>query len=105
LTQQSKNILDMTKQDLVTEISKKTSVPKEQVSNTVEAFMEVIKTSMANNQNIYFRGFGTFEVKKRAKKTARNISKGTTVVIPEHLTPTFKPCDEFKDMVKTIKVK
>ena len=56
--------------------------------------------SMSKGQNIYLRGFGTFEVKTRAAKTARNITKNTTLIIPEHKVPTFKPCAEFKSQVK-----
>ena len=65
--------------------------------------METMKDSMAKNKNIYLRGFGTFLVKKRAKKTARNISKNTTMIIPEHFVPTFKPSKEFLAKLKTMK--
>jgi DNA-binding protein HU-beta len=70
------------------------------VVNTIESLMETIKVSMAKNKNIYLRGFGTFHIKKRAKKTARNISKNTTVIIPEHFIPKFKPSKEFVTIVK-----
>jgi DNA-binding protein HU-beta len=66
----------------------------------VEGFMETVKGSLAKENNVYLRGFGTFEVKTRAQKTARNITKNTTVIIPEHKVPTFKPCAEFKNQVK-----
>lgn len=91
----------MTKLDLINEVSKNTGVEKKMVENTIEAFMETIRTSMSNNKNIYLRGFGTFAVKKRAKKIARNITKGTSVIIPEHFVPTFKPSKEFVNEVKT----
>ncbi len=94
----------MTKQDLVSEISKSTGIEKVTVMKTIEALMDTVKTSMANNKNVYLRGFGTFLVKKRAKKTARNISKNTTIIIPEHFVPTFKPAKEFMNKVKTIKI-
>ena len=84
----------MTKQDLVSEISKSTGIEKVTVMKTIEALMDTVKTSMANNKNVYLRGFGTFLVKKRAKKTARNISKNTTIIIPEHFVPIFKPAKE-----------
>ena len=93
----------MTKQDLVNEISKKTGIEKLTVEKTVESLMETVKDSMAKNKNIYLRGFGTFLVKKRAKKTARNISKNTTLIIPEHFVPTFKPSKEFLAKLKTMK--
>ena len=90
----------MTKADIVNEISKSTGIEKITVQKTVEAFMESIKDSMVKDKNIYLRGFGSFIVKKRAKKTARNISKNTTIIIPEHNIPSFKPAKSF-----TLKVK
>ena len=77
----------MTKQDIVNEIAKSTGVDKVSVSIVVESFMEKVKDSLANNNNVYLRGFGSFITKKRAAKTARNISKNTTIIIPEHLVP------------------
>ena len=91
----------MTKADIVNEISKSTGIEKITVQKTVEAFMESIKDSMVKDKNIYLRGFGSFIVKKRAKKTARNISKNTTIIIPEHNIPSFKPAKSFVGKVKT----
>ncbi len=91
---------DMTKADIVSEIAKSTGVEKVQVQAIVEAFMESIKTSLTNNNNVYLRGFGSFIVKKRAKKVARNISKNTTITIPEHNIPAFKPAKSFAAKVK-----
>ncbi|MCF8224600.1 MAG: integration host factor subunit beta [Bacteroidales bacterium] len=91
----------MTKADIVNEISKKTGIEKVTVQKTVEAFMESIKDSLSDNKNVYLRGFGSFIVKKRAKKTARNISKNTTIIIPEHFIPSFKPAKTFVNKVKT----
>ena len=93
----------MTKQDLINEISKKTGIEKFTVEKTIESLMETVKDSMAKNKNIYLIGFGTFLVRKRAKKTARNISKNTTMIIPEHFVPTFKPSKEFLAKLKAIK--
>lgn len=93
----------MTKQDLVNEISKSTGIEKNKVSVTVEALMETIKNSLVKNQTIYLRTFGTFGPKKRAKKIARNISKKTTITIPEHYVPSFKPSKEFINEVKSKK--
>ena len=90
----------MTKADLVNEISKQTGIEKVAVKKTVEAFMENIKESLKKNENVYLRGFGSFIVKKRAEKTARNISKNTTIIIPEHFIPSFKPAKTFVNDVK-----
>lgn len=91
----------MTKADIVNEISKNTGIEKVTVQKTVEAFMDAIKDSLTENQNVYLRGFGSFVIKTRAKKTARNISKGTTIVIPEHSIPSFKPSKTFASKVKS----
>ena len=90
----------MTKADIVSEIAKSTGVEKVQVQAIVEAFMDSIKTSLTNKNNVYLRGFGSFNVKKRAKKVARNISKNTTITIPEHNIPAFKPAKSFAAKVK-----
>jgi len=90
----------MTKADIVNEISKNTGIEKITVQKTVEAFMEVIKESLTKEKNVYLRGFGSFIVKKRAQKTARNISKNTTIIIPEHHIPSFKPAKSFVSKVK-----
>ena len=90
----------MTKADIVSEIAKSTGVEKVQVQAIVEAFMESIKTSLTQKNNVYLRGFGSFNVKKRAKKVARNISKNTTITIPEHNIPAFKPAKSFAAKVK-----
>ena len=90
----------MTKADIVSEIAKSTGVEKVQVQAIVEAFMDSIKTSLTNKNNVYLRGFGSFIVKKRAKKVARNISKNTTITIPEHNIPPFKPAKSFAAKVK-----
>ena len=90
----------MTEADIVSEIAKSTGVEKVQVQAIVEAFMDSIKTSLTNKNNVYLRGFGSFIVKKRAKKVARNISKNTTITIPEHNIPAFKPAKSFAAKVK-----
>ena len=91
----------MTKAEIVTEIAEKTGIEKVAVQATVEHFMKVIKTSMTKGENVYLRGFGSFVVKKRAQKTGRNISKNTTIIIPEHFIPSFKPAKTFSDKVKS----
>ncbi len=90
----------MTKADIISEISNKTGIEKVDVQETVEAFFKVIKNSMIGGENVYVRGFGSFVVKKRAQKTARNISKNTAIIIPEHYVPSFKPAKVFVDKVK-----
>ena len=90
----------MTKADIVNEISEKTGVEKMTVQATVEAFMKTIRNSMVDGKNVYLRGFGTFVVKRRAEKIGRNISKNTTVVIPAHFIPAFKPAKTFSERVK-----
>ena len=90
----------MTKAEIVSDIAKKTGVDKTTVLNTVEAFMSTVKESLANEENVYLRGFGSFIVKQRAEKTARNISKNVTIKIPAHNIPAFKPSKEFTAKVK-----
>jgi DNA-binding protein HU-beta len=90
----------MTKADIVNQIAKSTGVEKIQVQTIVEAFMDSVKTAMAEGQNVYLRGFGSFIIKKRAMKVARNISKNTTITIPEHNIPAFKPSKSFSSEVK-----
>ena len=90
----------MTKADLVNEIAKSTGIERTAVIETVEKFMEVVKDSLANGENVYLRGFGSFIVKVRKEKTARNISKETTIIIPEHKIPAFKPAKVFMEDVR-----
>ena len=90
----------MTKADIVNEISKSTGIDKASVLETVERFMDIVKDSLANDENVYLRGFGTFIIKTRSQKTARNISKSTTIIIPEHNIPAFKPAKVFMEVVK-----
>ena len=91
----------MTKADIVNEVAKATGIEKIAVQNVIESFMENVKDSLAKDNNVYLRGFGSFIVKKRAKKTARNISKNTTLIIPEHNIPSFKPAKVFMNKVKS----
>lgn len=91
----------MTKAEIVAEIANKTGIEKVAVQATVEAFMDSVKGSLSTGENVYLRGFGSFIVKKRAKKTGRNISKNTTIIIPEHNIPAFKPAKTFLNKVKS----
>ena len=90
----------MTKAEIVKEVSKSTGIENATVSAVVEGFMATVKSALTKDENVYLRGFGTFEVKTRKAKTGRNITKNTTVIIPEHKVPTFKPCPDFKNQVK-----
>ena len=90
----------MTKADIISQISDQTGIDKADVSTTVEAFFSVVKNKMAEGENIYVRGFGSFVNKKRAKKVARNISKNTAIIIDEHYVPSFKPSKVFVEKVK-----
>ena len=90
----------MTKADIVNEISQKTGIEKATVLATVEAFMETVKDSLAGGNEVFLRGFGSFILKKRATKTARNISKKTTIINPEHHNPAFKPAKVFLQSIK-----
>ena len=91
----------MTKADIVASIAEKTGLEKVDVQTTVEAFMKEVKESLEGGENVYLRGFGSFIIKERAKKTGRNISKNTTIIIPAHNIPSFKPAKVFLDGVKT----
>ncbi len=95
----------MTKADLVNDISKSTGIEKGQVQTVVEAFMDSIKESLVKKDHVYLRGFGSFIIKKRAAKVARNISKNTTITIPEHHIPAFKPAKGLVVKVKESKKK
>ncbi len=90
----------MTKAEIVNEIARSTGIDRASVLETFEKFMDVVKDSLANGENVYLRGFGSFIVKTRSEKTARNISKNTTIIIPEHKIPAFKPAKVFMEEVK-----
>ena len=90
---------NMTKAEIANEISKSTEIEKTAVISVIEQFMTVVKDSLAHGENVYLRGFGSFIVKTRAEKTARNISKNTTIIIPAHNIPAFKPANSFKEEV------
>jgi len=95
----------MTKADLVNEIVEETGLDRLEALRAVEAFMNSIKGSLSSGKNVYLRGFGSFIVKKRKKKTGRNISKGTVVIIPAHNVPSFKPAKTFvKEVKEKVKV-
>lgn len=90
----------MTKADVVREIAAKTGVEKQVVMQVVEGMMECVRESMINGEEVFLRGFGSFIIKRRAEKVARNISKNTSIVIPAHNIPAFKPAKSFMDKVK-----
>lgn len=90
----------MTKADVIAQIAEKTGIDKADVSHSIEAFFNIVKTSMSTGQNIYIRGFGSFVNKKRKKKIARNISRNTAIIIDEHYIPSFKPAKIFVNKIK-----
>ena len=90
----------MTKAEIVSNISEKSGIEKADVLAAVEAFMEEVKTSLEKGDDVYLRGFGSFIIKTRAEKTGRNISKNTTIKIPAHNIPSFKPAKVFVEGVK-----
>jgi DNA-binding protein HU-beta len=90
----------MRKADLVNAIAEKTSIAKVDVLVSLEALFKEIKTTLEAGENVYIRGFGSFVIKKRAKKVGRHIKKGKSIDIPEHFIPSFKPAKVFTDQVK-----
>ena len=91
----------MTKANIVAEIVEETGLERVEALKAVEAFMNSVKSSLSNGQNVYLRGFGSFVVKERAEKTGRNISKNTAIIIPAHNIPSFKPAKTFVEEVKS----
>ena len=90
----------MTKADIINEIAKETGVEKIVAQTVVESFMETVKGSIIKNEPVYLRGFGSFIIKRRAQKAARNITAKTTITVPAHNTPAFKPAKSFMEEVK-----
>ncbi len=90
----------MTKAEIITKIAQKTGLDKGDVSASLEAFFKVVKSSMAEGDNIYIRGFGSFIIKKRARKVARIISRNKPIIIDEHFIPSFKPAKVFAQRIK-----
>ncbi|MDB4075361.1 MAG: HU family DNA-binding protein [Crocinitomicaceae bacterium] len=91
----------MTKADIVANIAEETGLERVEALKAVEAFMNSVKSSLSKGQNVYLRGFGSFVVKERAEKTGRNISENTSIIIPAHNIPSFKPAKTFVEEVKT----
>jgi DNA-binding protein HU-beta len=90
----------MRKADIVNIIAEKTNVPKVDVLVALETFFQEVKTTMANGENVYVRGFGSFVIKRRAKKVGRHIKNNKSIEIPEHFIPSFKPAKIFMEDVK-----
>ena len=89
----------MKKLDIIKRISVNVDIDKKHIHNVIENFMNEIKESLSSGENVYLRGFGTFGIKRRAEKTARNILKNTTIKVPPHHIPAFKACKAFKNKV------
>lgn len=96
----NKILSQMTKAEVVNEISERTGIERAVVQETVESFFTVVKGSLVKGENVYFRGFGSFILQRRAQKIARNISKNTQITIPAHNIPKFKPSKTFVEKVK-----
>jgi DNA-binding protein HU-beta len=90
----------MTKAEIISRISFKTGLEKIDIKLAIDSMMGEIKSSSKSGENVYFRGFGSFNIKHRAEKTGRNISKNTTIIIPAHKVPAFKPSKEFINLIK-----
>lgn len=90
----------MTKAEIVNEIAQQTGIDKLTIMKTVEAFMVTVKDALANDEEVFLRGFGSFIIKKRAQKTGRDISKNTSIIIPEHNIPAFKPAKVFIEQLQ-----
>lgn len=93
----------MTKADIVREIAVQTGLEKQVVLQIVEGFMDNVRSSMINGEEVYLRGFGSFIIKHRAEKTARDISRNTTIIVPAHNIPAFKPSKSFVERIKSDK--
>lgn len=90
----------MTKQEIINRIARRTGIGNNAVRAVVEEFMVQVRESLINGEPVYLRGFGTFSIKQRAAKVARNISKGTAILLPAHSIPAFKPVKSFQRAVK-----
>jgi len=95
----------MTKAEIVNAVSDKTGIDRTTVLTSIQAFINTVMDNMSEGECIYLRGFGSFVLKKRATKTGRNITKNTTVIIPEHTIPMFRPAKDFLNIVKDTPVK
>lgn len=95
----------MTKAEVITRVSRSTGIEKLLVSKATECFMDIVKESLSKGEPVYIRGFGSFVLKKRAKKIARNIRRNTAMEVPAHYIAVLKPSKEFSDAVKNVKIK
>ncbi|MCK7489179.1 MAG: integration host factor subunit beta [Anaerotruncus sp.] len=95
----------MIKTDVVSQIARKTGLEKRDIKEVAEVFFDIVKDSLVKGENVYFRGFGSFTLKKRAQKIGRNITKNTSIIVPEHHIPYFKPAKSFASKVKGNKKK
>jgi len=94
----------VTKAEVIAEIANRIGLDRQAVGAVIESFFNVVKDKMADGENIYVRGFGSFTNKKRAQKIGRNISKGVSVTIPAHYIPDFKPAKEFEERIKNSEI-
>jgi nucleoid DNA-binding protein len=94
----------MTKADLVEQVAEKTGLTRTDVAAAVDNLLEAVKKSLENGKNIEIRGFGTFKIKQRKARKARNPRTGQEVPVPDRKIPVFKPSNEFKTMVMNSEV-
>ena len=95
----------MTKAELISEVALATGYDKATVSVITEALMKGVKENMGKGKEVYLRQFGSFTLRARKEKVARNITKRTSVYVPAHCVPVFKPGAEFKEAVEKTKPK
>ena len=89
----------MTKADLVDEIADRTGLTKKDVAETVDQFLEAVSRALISGKHIEIRGFGTFRVRERKPRMARNPRTGESVPVPARNVPVFKVSKELKEKV------
>lgn len=89
----------MRKADIINKIASETGIPKVDVLVSLESFFQTVKESVAEGENVHIRGFGSFIIKKKAKKFGRDIRRNITIEIPERSVPAFKPSNAFVEQV------
>ena len=89
----------VTKADLVEKVAEKTGLTRTDVAVVVDSFLDTVKKAVENGHNIEIRGFGTFKIKVRKARKARNPRTGDVVPVPDRKVPVFKPSNEFKNMI------
>lgn len=89
----------MKKSDLINKVAKQTKLTRSEAGEAINKFLELVKTSLAEGETIYIRGFGSFELKKSNKTKARDLQKNIMIEIPERFLPVFKPYGNFLELI------